>query len=89
MMGLQNIEQRSRLMQQMLERLDIDLQAAALVALGTQLSGAARTCMRCRNAHICQRWFEDGAHGDAYLEFCPNANRFSAWPRQTEAIRPT
>lgn len=82
------LKQRSRLMQQMLDRLDIDLEAAALVALGTQISGAARTCFHCPNVDVCQRWFANGAVGDAYLEFCPNAGRFSTLPRHSKAVRP-
>lgn len=72
----------------MIERLDIDLEAAAMVALGTQLSSAARACTYCRNVQACQLWFDSGAKGDKYLQFCPNAARFDALPRRAGSARP-
>ncbi len=36
------IDRRAGLMQKMMDRLNVDLEAAALVALGTRLGGAAR-----------------------------------------------
>ncbi|WP_298728017.1 DUF6455 family protein [uncultured Ferrovibrio sp.] len=82
---IKSLEQRSALMQQMIQRLDVDLEASATVALGTQLSRAARTCAYCRSVAACQTWFAGGARGDAYRQFCPNAARFDSLPHKSKA----
>jgi hypothetical protein len=76
------IDRRAGLMQKMIDRLNVDLEASALVALGTKLGGAARACFFCRHADECQRWFEAGAGDDGYRRFCPNADRFEALPHR-------
>lgn len=76
------IDRRAGLMQKMMDRLNVDLEASALVALGTRLGGAARACFFCRNADACQRWFEAGAADDGYRRFCPNADRFETLPHR-------
>lgn len=76
------IDRRAGLMQKMMDRLNVDLEASALVALGTRLGGAARACFFCRHADECQRWFEAGAADDGYRRFCPNADRFEALPHR-------
>lgn len=76
------IDRRAGLMQKMMDRLNVDMEASALVALGTRLGGAARACFFCRHADECQRWFEAGAADDGYRRFCPNADRFENLPHR-------
>lgn len=70
------LDLRSGLMHRMMARLGIDIEKAALLALGTQLSGAARTCAFCSHAATCQAWFDRGASDGEWRSFCPNARRF-------------
>lgn len=71
-------EQRSRLMGQMIDHLHVDLDAAARETRGAALRQAVRACQLCVNADECEHWFEEGAQGDDYKDFCPNADRFGA-----------
>lgn len=73
---LARFDQRAGLMHQMMARLGVDVERAAFVALGTQLSSAARTCAFCRHVSECRAWLENGASDEAWRKFCPNAGRF-------------
>lgn len=69
-------DQRAGLMHRMMARLGIDVERAAFVALGTQLSSAARTCAFCCHVSECRAWLNNGAADDTWRRFCPNAPRF-------------
>ncbi len=73
---LAHFDQRAGLMHRMMDRLGIDVERAAFVALGTQLSGVARTCAFCSHARECRTWLDQGGRDDAWRGFCPNAQRF-------------
>lgn len=70
------LDRRAGLMQGMMTRLGVDVEKAAFVALGTQLSNAARTCAFCRYAPECRAWLDRGGPGEDWRTFCPNASRF-------------
>lgn len=70
------LDRRSGLMHRMMERFGIDIEKAARVALGTQLSNAARSCAFCRYTRECRQWLDSDADDDRWRGFCPNAQRF-------------
>lgn len=70
------LDRRGALMHRMMASLGIDIEKASHIALGTQLSSAARTCAFCRHARECQQWLDSGASGEDWRRFCPNAQRF-------------
>lgn len=70
------LDRRAGLMHGMMTRMGVDVEKAAFVALGTQLSNAARTCAFCRHATECRAWLNRGNTEDEWPDFCPNAQRF-------------
>lgn len=80
---MQSQERRKRLMGKMIERLDVDLEAAGHQARGTVLRQAVRACQFCANTEACERWFDGGAQDDSYRTFCPNADRFANMAKVT------
>lgn len=70
------LDRRSGLMHRMMDTLGVDIEKASHIALGTQLSRAARACAFCRHTSECRQWLDTGASGDDYRRFCPNAQRF-------------
>jgi hypothetical protein len=70
------LDRRSGLMHRMMERLGLDIEKTARVALGTQLSNVARSCAFCCHTRECRQWLDNGAAGETWRDFCPNAQRF-------------
>ncbi|MCW5752265.1 MAG: hypothetical protein KIT81_14075 [Alphaproteobacteria bacterium] len=76
---IEKLNRRATLFGRMLERLEVDVdQAARSQAFGL----SARTCIFCPNATDCAEWFAEGAHGNAYRQFCPNARRIEGMPQR-------
>ena len=76
MMGLaRRAEQQARLMGEMMERVGVDVDAAA--AEGHALAIAARRCMFCANTAECEDWLQNVERADSAPAFCPNRALFA------------
>jgi hypothetical protein len=80
MMGIftritERMDRQAHLMGAMMERLEVDVDAAGLEASGALLQRASRSCLMCKDSDECERWFESGAEGEP--DFCPNARFFA------------
>jgi hypothetical protein len=72
------IGDRAELCSAMMRHLGIDLVQASRLTMGTMTQGMFRTCILCRNAHICAAWLaaSPAAESTTYRRFCPNAEKF-------------
>jgi hypothetical protein len=71
MMGLaRRAEQRARLMGEMMDRVGVDVHAAA--AEGHALATGARRCMFCAHTAECEEWLQTIQRAQSTPVFCPN-----------------
>ena len=68
------MDRRAHLMGAMMERLDVNIEAAGLEALGSRLENATRACLFCNAGDACERWLQDAENEYAATGpgFCPN-----------------
>lgn len=78
------MERQAQLMGEMMERVAVDVGAAARDGIGIAFGAASRRCMMCRSSEECRQWLDKGG-GDAAPAFCPNAAFFNS----TRSMRAT
>jgi len=71
----QRMDRQSHLMGAMMERMDVDLEAAGTEASGARLERAARSCLMCQDSDACEHWLEGNA--ETGPDFCPNRQFFA------------
>lgn len=78
---IEKVNRRATLFGKMLARLDVDVDEAAR---SQAFAISARTCIFCPSEGDCAEWFADGARGEGYRHFCPNASRMESMPQQRQ-----
>jgi hypothetical protein len=80
---IENAPRSRLLLQAMLKRLGLEKR---MVLLAPELARSIeRRCATCGSQKVCGEWIAQGAPGDGYRRFCPNAETFDALPRGGKA----
>ena len=82
---LDHVLAQADLMDRMIERVAVNPAVVARLDRGMTWYAARTRCIECRHARECRAWVDDGAHGTAPPEFCPNAALFQSC--QSEVLR--
>jgi hypothetical protein len=77
---LSQYARRTDLFGQMVRRLDVDLERACALELGTRLQRIVRSCALCRSVPECAAWLAQPADRAGPRRFCPNADKFDELP---------
>lgn len=82
---LQRMDEHSKFMGRMMDRLGVDREKIALSSSGHDLANAARRCMSCGADDECKHYLD---HPDAKgtPHFCPNAELFKANQKSNEKV---
>lgn len=67
-----HVEERAQRMTDMMDRLDVDIIAAARLHHGNAFANARTTCLLCRAERDCDRWLHGDEQGRRPEEFCGN-----------------
>jgi hypothetical protein len=71
-------DRRARNMSEMMDRLELDIDAFAHRRFGLDLSYAIRTCQFCHADEVCRDWLARSAKSSTEAPaFCPNATLFA------------
>lgn len=76
-----HVEERAQRMADMMDRLDVDIVAAARLNHGNAFANARTTCLLCRAARDCDRWLHGDEGGRRPEEFCGNFAFFARCSR--------
>jgi hypothetical protein len=71
------IDENLSKMQRMEARLGVSEASPPTVSELVGQAYAARRCAFCSESETCENWLDAGASGDAWFDFCPNANYFN------------
>jgi hypothetical protein len=75
------VEHRADHMHDVMQRLDVDIEALVRLRRGEAYAEARSRCLSCGNGDTCLRWLEQSSETKR-PEFCPNLPLFDACERR-------
>lgn len=82
----EQVARQAQHMDDMMERLDVDVLAAARHRRGEAYAEARSKCLYCPFARECTRWMQDAAGARGPASYCPNALFFEAFQRHKATV---